>query len=191
MSGHGGPARRLLTSVLVCGRCEAPLVADTWTHWETRPVTNRERERYAVRQARYLCASCQGIAILLEPTEAIIRAAVEHRRGVRLPSRRDQARAAIAQALERVDVLPARPGQDTYDPSRLRVRWADGSVATGPPLDRRNPVPRPAAALTDPAAYEAWRLASWRAVYDRAGATLAGSRSSNGPAVDLLTVPAR
>lgn len=147
MSAHGGPARRILTGCLVCSRCQSPLVADTWTHWETRPVISWEggrgsfrQERYQVRRARYVCPSCRGIAILAMETEAIVAAAVAHRRGVAMPSRSDQARAAIAEEVTRVDVLPARKGQDTYDPARLRVTWADdGTSRTGGPLRRRMP----------------------------------------------------
>jgi hypothetical protein len=149
-------------------------VAGTWTHWETQPVTIDARERYRVRQVRYVCPKCQGIAILAEPTEAIIAAAVEHRRGVRLPTRHDQARSAISQAIKRVDVLPALPGQAVYCPERLRVSWADGTAATGGPLDLRSPIPPPAAAYRDETAYWAWSVAALAAIYERAGAALAG-----------------
>lgn len=175
MARHSGPERRLCTGVLRCGKCGGRLESHTRTDQEWEPVTIHRREAHPVRQSRYVCRSCQGIAILAEPTERIIAAAVEHRRGAPLPTRHDQARQQIAQAIKRVDVVPALPGQAVYCPERLRVTWQDGSLSTGGPLDLHNPVPRPAAALTDPAAYERWRLAAWRAVYDRAGAALAAS----------------
>ena len=129
------------------------------------------------RQPRYRCPH-GDTTILAEPTEAVVAAAVEHHRGVALPTGRERQRAAIAAAVQQIEILPARRGANVWTPERLHITWPDGTTTQGRPLDMRSPWPHPqlphATQREREAAYQAWWAASWRAVYDRAEATLAG-----------------
>jgi hypothetical protein len=158
---HGGRPRRALTGTLHCGRCRAALVARPRVEHGSQLVANGRYVPTVEHVARYVCPSCRRLAILAEPTEAIIAAAVA-KRG----------------PLASVEILPARPGQNTYTAARLRVTWPDGSTTSGGPLTRQSPMAAPTLAglprREAQAVWWRWNAAGWQAVYEQAGATLAG-----------------
>ena len=150
-----GRPRRLLTGLIVCGRCGRPMRASPRTRHEMRG-SGPERLPFTFRQPRYVCPTGH-LAILAEPTERILAVAVTHRRGSQLPTGRERQRVAIAAVVDRIEVRPGRPGASAYDPCRLRVTFADGTTRDGAPSRR----PRPGESV---------------AMYDQAGAVLARGR---------------
>jgi hypothetical protein len=183
-----GRPRRLLQSIAVCGRCGARLVAHGQTRHETRwrgPTTRRERYTIPIRAARLVCASdaggCGSTSILAEPTEQLIVAMVELMTGTPLPTGLERQRAAIADEIQRIEVLAGRsgstPGRCRFDPTRLRIALADGTTTQGTPLPRYAvpwqswPYNKP-----EPTANGQRRDVSrqWQAIYRAAGAVLAG-----------------
>jgi hypothetical protein len=159
---HGGRPRRALTGALSCGRCSAALVARPRVEHGSQLVANGRYVPTIEHVARYVCPSCRRLAILAEPTERIIAAAV-----------------AMRGPVASVTILPARPGQNAYTAERLRVIWPDGSTTTGGPLTGRSPVPAPCLVglprREAQAAWWRWNSEGWQAVYEQTGAALAGS----------------
>jgi len=142
-----GRPRRLLQSIAVCGRCARPLVAHGQTRYETRwrgPTARRERYTIPIRAARYVCASdaggCGSTSILAEPTEQLIVAMVELMTGTPLPTGLERQRVAIADEIQRIEVMPGRlgstPGRCRFNPTRLRIALTDGTTTQGTPLPR-------------------------------------------------------
>lgn len=152
----------------------------SWHHrLETRwrgPTTARESYATPRRAPRYVCRDFGHTSILAAPTEAIVRAAVTLRRGQALPNGIDRQRVAIASELLRLDVLPGRPGATTYDPTRLRITFADGTTTAGTPLPPHG-IPWEAWPYNRPTANQSHRddaRISWQAIYREAGAVYLG-----------------
>lgn len=188
-SRQGGPQRRLLTGAIVCGRCGVRLAAHCKTVYDWQgPTGARERSRRR-SLARYVCArdrgGCGRLAILAWQTEGLCRAAIEMRTGLRLLGSLENQRRAISSAVQRIEVLPGRPGAHSWDARRVRIIWADGTAARGVPLDLRiktSPpsLPSTATRRQKEAAWERWNAEGWRACFDKAGKAMAG-QTPEGP----------
>jgi hypothetical protein len=174
---HGGPTRRLLQSVIACGRCGGPMRSSWQTRYETgwRGPTPRESYAYTRSLPRYVCRDFGHTSVLAEPTEMLAVAAVELRRRCRLPNGIERQRAAIAAEILRLEILPPdQPGRTHVSPRRLRIVWTDGTSTTGTSLPHRAipwqswPYNRPATA-PEPASH--YPADVWAAIFRAAGAT--------------------
>jgi hypothetical protein len=115
---HGGRPQRLLTGLIVCGRCGAELRASSRTRLYIKyGPPPRGAYVYTERQATYECPAHRHISILAVETEQQVRELVERRTG------RKGDRAAIASAVSSIVVSPGVPGRSHFDPYRLRVIW--------------------------------------------------------------------